>query len=32
MHIVLETQRLTLRQFTEDDVDNLFDLNRATQR
>lgn len=27
MHIVLETQRLTLRQFTEDDVDNLFDLN-----
>ena len=27
MHIVLETRRLTLRQFTEDDVDNLFDLN-----
>ena len=27
MHLVLETQRLTLRQFTEDDVDNLFDLN-----
>jgi RimJ/RimL family protein N-acetyltransferase len=27
MHIVLETQRLTLRQFTEDDVHNLFDLN-----
>jgi RimJ/RimL family protein N-acetyltransferase len=25
--IVLETQRLTLRQFTEDDVDNLFELN-----
>jgi RimJ/RimL family protein N-acetyltransferase len=27
MHIVLETRRLTLRQFTEDDVDNLFELN-----
>lgn len=27
MHIVLRTPRLTLRQFTEDDVDNLFDLN-----
>jgi RimJ/RimL family protein N-acetyltransferase len=27
MHIVLETSRLTLRRFTEDDVDNLFDLN-----
>ena len=27
MHIILETPRLTLRQFTEDDVDNLFDLN-----
>ena len=27
MHTVLETQRLTMRQFTEDDVDNLFDLN-----
>jgi RimJ/RimL family protein N-acetyltransferase len=26
-HILLETSRLTLRQFTEDDVDNLFDLN-----
>jgi RimJ/RimL family protein N-acetyltransferase len=25
--IVLETDRLTLRQFTEDDVDNLFELN-----
>lgn len=25
--IVLETPRLVLRQFTEDDVDNLFDLN-----
>ena len=28
MHIILETARLTLREFTEDDVDNLFDLNR----
>jgi RimJ/RimL family protein N-acetyltransferase len=27
MHIVLETPRLTLRQFTEDDVDNLLELN-----
>ena len=27
VHIVLETPRLTMRQFTEDDVDNLFDLN-----
>jgi RimJ/RimL family protein N-acetyltransferase len=27
MHIILETPRLTIRQFTEDDVDNLFDLN-----
>jgi RimJ/RimL family protein N-acetyltransferase len=27
MRIFLETDRLTLRQFTEDDVDNLFDLN-----
>ena len=27
MHIILQTQRLTLRQFTADDVDNLFDLN-----
>jgi RimJ/RimL family protein N-acetyltransferase len=27
MGIVLETGRLTLRQFTETDVDNLFDLN-----
>ena len=27
MQIVLKTARLTLRQFTEDDVDNLFDLN-----
>ena len=26
-HIILETARLALRQFTEDDVDNLFDLN-----
>ena len=27
VHITLETPRLVLRQFTEDDVDNLFDLN-----
>lgn len=27
MHIVLRTPRLAIRQFTEDDVDNLFDLN-----
>lgn len=27
MHIFLETDRLTLRRFTEDDVDNLFSLN-----
>ena len=27
IHIILETPRLVLRQFTEDDVDNLFDLN-----
>ena len=27
MHIVLKTPRLTIRQFTEDDVDNLLDLN-----
>jgi RimJ/RimL family protein N-acetyltransferase len=27
MHIILETPRLTIRQFTEDDVDNLFGLN-----
>jgi len=27
MKIILETRRLTLRQFTEDDVDDLFDLN-----
>jgi RimJ/RimL family protein N-acetyltransferase len=27
MNIILETPRLVLRQFTEDDVDNLFDLN-----
>jgi RimJ/RimL family protein N-acetyltransferase len=26
-HIVLETPRLTLRQFTDNDVDNLFNLN-----
>ena len=27
IHIILETPRLTLRQFTEDDADNLFELN-----
>jgi RimJ/RimL family protein N-acetyltransferase len=27
MHVVLETDRLTLRRFTEADVDNLFELN-----
>jgi RimJ/RimL family protein N-acetyltransferase len=27
MGIILETQRLTLREFTEDDVDRLFELN-----
>jgi RimJ/RimL family protein N-acetyltransferase len=27
MHIILETPRLVIRQFTEDDVDNLFNLN-----
>jgi len=27
MRIILETPRLRLREFTEDDVDNLFDLN-----
>jgi RimJ/RimL family protein N-acetyltransferase len=27
VHIVLKTPRLAIRQFTEDDVDNLFDLN-----
>lgn len=27
IHIVLTTQRLTIRQFTEDDVDNLLSLN-----
>ena len=27
MHIILETDRLTLRQFTEGDVGNLFELN-----
>ena len=27
MHIVLRTPRLALRQFTEDDVENLFNLN-----
>jgi RimJ/RimL family protein N-acetyltransferase len=27
VHIILETRRLVMRQFTKDDVDNLFDLN-----
>ena len=27
MHIIVETPRLTIRQFTEDDAGNLFDLN-----
>jgi RimJ/RimL family protein N-acetyltransferase len=27
VNIILQTPRLALRQFTEDDVDNLFDLN-----
>jgi RimJ/RimL family protein N-acetyltransferase len=27
MHIILQTPRLVLRQFTENDADNLFDLN-----
>jgi RimJ/RimL family protein N-acetyltransferase len=27
VHVILETPRLIMRQFTEDDVDNLFDLN-----
>jgi RimJ/RimL family protein N-acetyltransferase len=27
MHVILETPRLILRQFTENDVDNLFELN-----
>jgi RimJ/RimL family protein N-acetyltransferase len=31
MPIILETPRLILRQFTEDDVDNLFDLNNDPQ-
>jgi RimJ/RimL family protein N-acetyltransferase len=31
MHIILETPRLTLRQFTKDDVDNLFDLNSDSE-
>ena len=31
MHIILETPRLALRQFTEDDVANLFDLNNDPQ-
>ena len=31
MDIILETPRLVMRQFTTDDVDNLFDLNRDPQ-
>ena len=31
MHIILKTPRLALRQFTEDDVANLFDLNNDPQ-
>jgi len=31
MYIILETPRLALRQFTEDDVANLFDLNNDPQ-
>ncbi len=27
MHVILETPRLVMRQFTEDDVDHLFRLN-----
>jgi RimJ/RimL family protein N-acetyltransferase len=27
VHVILETPRLIMRQFTKDDVDNLFDLN-----
>jgi hypothetical protein len=27
MHVILKTPRLAIRQFTENDVDNLFDLN-----
>lgn len=27
MHIILKTPRLTVRRFTEGDIDNLFDLN-----
>jgi RimJ/RimL family protein N-acetyltransferase len=27
MHIILETEHLTLRRFAPDDVSNLFDLN-----
>jgi RimJ/RimL family protein N-acetyltransferase len=27
VHVILETPRLSMRQFTEDDVDNLFQLN-----
>jgi len=28
VHFILQTERLALRQFTEDDADNLYDLNR----
>lgn len=28
MHIIVKTPRLVIRQFTDDDVDNLFNLNR----
>ena len=31
MRIILETPRLAIRQFTEDDVDDLFDLNNDPQ-
>jgi RimJ/RimL family protein N-acetyltransferase len=31
MHVILETPRLVMRQFTEDDVDNLFNLNSDPQ-
>ena len=31
MHIIGETERLTLRRFTRDDVENLFDLNSDPQ-
>jgi RimJ/RimL family protein N-acetyltransferase len=31
MKFFLETERLILRQFTEDDVDNLYDLNNGPE-